>query len=248
MTDDMKRLFPLAVAALLAASCGLKTATYSDDQVMPLAEGQTDSLTLSVSVEYPVKGAPDEALDRMTTGILSSVFDLEEEPGTVEETALRYEENLKDEYFNELEGSVPGEGRSWEDRINGYFSGKHKSLYSYMIEYYGFRGGAHGISTMTPVVFDGKTGAVVPEEDFFAEGYRTPVAGLIRKHLPEALDNNEEMLSEIFEPDLVGPNGNYELTRDGATWYYQPYDIAPYYVGVISVTVPWSELAPYVRK
>ena len=248
MTDDMKRLLPLAAAALLVAGCGLKTATYSDDQVMPLAEGQTDSLALSVSVEYPVKGAPEEAMDRMTTGILSAAFDLEEEPGTVEETALRYEENLKDEYFNELEGAVPGEGRSWEDRVNGYFSGKYKGFYSYMIEYFGFRGGAHGISTMTPIVFDAKTGNVVPEESFFAEGYLAPVGGLIRKHLPAALDNNEEMLSDLFEPDLVGPNGNYEVTREGTTWYYQPYDIAPYYVGVISVTVPWSELAPYVRK
>ena len=248
MTDDMKRLLPLAAAVLLLAGCGLKTATYSDDQAMPLAEGQADSLILSVSVEYPVKGAPEEAVDRMTAGILSAVFDLEEEPGTVEETALRYEENLKDEYFNEFEGN-DGEGvRSWEDRINGYFSGKRKGLYSYMIEYYDFRGGAHGINTMTPIVFDVKTGEVVPEDAFFADGYREPVAALIRKHLPEALDNNEEMLSDLFEPDLVGPNGNYEVTRDGTTWYYQPYDIAPYYVGVVSVTVPWPELLPYVRK
>lgn len=248
MTDNMKKLIPLVAATLLVAGCGLKTATYTDDQAMPLEEGQTDSLVMSVSVEYPVKGLSEEILGVMTSGILSSVFDMEEEPGTVEETALQYEENLKDEYFNELEGSVPGEIRSWEDRINGYFSGRYKHYLSYMVEYYGFRGGAHGINTMTVTVYDTKTGAAVPEESFFADGYHAPVASLIRTHLPEALENNEETLSELFEPDLVGPNGNYEVTREGATWYYQPYDIAPYYLGVISVTVPWAELLPYVRK
>ena len=57
-----------------------------------------------------------------------------------------------------------------------------------------------------------------------------------------------EMIEEEgIEPDLLGPNGLYELTKEGVTWYYQPYDIAPYYLGVISITVPWKELKPYIR-
>ena len=131
--------------------------------------------------------------------------------------------------------------------MNGYFSGRYKQFLSYMVEIYSFRGGAHGINTMTPVVFDKKTGDIVPEEAFFADGYREPVTALIRAHLPEALEGDEEALAAISDPELVGPNGLYEVTRDGVTWYYQPYVIAPYYLGVISITVPWSELKPYVR-
>ena len=247
----MKKLLILAAAALLAGSCGLKTATYTDDQVMPLLEGHTDSLTLSISLEYPVKGAPEEVLDKISLGILGVAFDLEEvKPGTVEETALRYEDNLKDSYFNEnLEYVEMGEGGifSWEDRINGYFSGRYGPFVSYMVEYYCYRGGVHGMSTMSPVVFNRKTGEVVPEEVFFADGYRAPVAALIQAHLPEALDNDEEALANIFEPENVGPIGLYEVTKEGVTWYYQPYVIAPYYLGVISITVPWSELKPYIR-
>ena len=248
----MKRLIPFAAALLLTAGCqsGFRTATYTDDQAMPLEEGSADSLILSVALDYPVKGAGEEVLDRITHGILGTVFDLEEEPGSVEETALRYVDDLKDAYFNENEGQA-GETQAgvatWEDRINGYFSGRYGQFVSYMVEYYGFRGGAHGINTMTPVVFDRKTGDTVSEEAFFADGYKQPVAALIRAHLPEALEGDEDALKDIFEPDLVGPNGIYEVTKDGVTWYYQPYDIAPYYLGVISVTVPWKELKAYVR-
>ena len=117
-----------------------------------------------------------------------------------------------------------------------------------MVEYYTDRGGAHGMNTMTPVVFDTKTGETVPEQTFFADGYLTPVASLIQAHLPEALDNDQEALADLFEPDLVGPDGFYEVTTEGVTWYYQPYVIAPYYLGVISVTVPWAELKPYLRE
>lgn len=247
----MKRFLPFAAAVLLVAGCGLKTATYTDDQAMPLLEGQSDSLILSISLEYPVKGAPEEVLDKISLGILGVAFDLEEiEPGTVEETALRYEDNLKDAYFNEnLEYAEKGEGGifSWEDRINGYFSGSYEQFESYMVEYFNFRGGVHGTNTMTPVVFDRKTGEIVPEEAFFADGYLAPVAALIQAHLPEALDNDEEALSTIFEPERVGPNGLYEVTKDGCTWYWQPYVIAPHSLGVISVFVPWKELKPYVR-
>jgi hypothetical protein len=248
MIDDMKNFFPLAAALLLATGCCLKTATYSDDQAMPLGEGQNDSLIMSVSIEYPVRGAGEEVLGKIGDGILSTAFDMEEHLGTVEETATRYEDNLKDEYFNEYEGvEVDNSVRTWEDRVNGYFSGRYGHFVSYMVEYYGFRGGAHGSNTMTPVVFDRKTGDIVPEEAFFADGYREPVAALIQAHLPDALEGDEEALAAVFEPTLLGPNGLYEVTKDGVTWYYQPYDIAPYYLGVISISVPWKELKPYIR-
>ena len=244
----MKKLLAFAAVVLLMTGCQLKTTTYADDQAIPLEEGQTDSLIMSVSLEYPVKGASEEVIDKISHSILTTAFDLEEEPGTVIETARRYEDNLKDGYFNEYEDVKEIGVRSWEDRVNGYFSGKYGPFVSYMVEYYGFRGGAHGIATLTPVVFNSKTGDLVPEEEFFVEGYRNPVAGLIRNHLLDALEGDEEALATIFEPDLVGPNGNYEVTKDGVTWYYQPYDIAPYDLGVISVTVPWKELKPYVLK
>ena len=244
----MKRFLSFAAILVLAAGCNLRTTTYSDEQATPLGEGQTDSLLQSVSIEYPVKGAQEEVLAKIEEGILNVAFDMEERPGTVEETALRYEDNLKDEYFNEYEGQEGSSGtRTWEDHVNGYFSGRYKQFLSYMVEVYSDRGGVHGISTMTPVVFDRKTGDIVPEEAFFADGYREPVAALLQAHLPEALENDEEALAAVFEPGLLGPNGLYEVTRDGVTWYYQPYDIAPYYLGVISISIPWSELKPYVR-
>ena len=244
----MKRFLSFAATLVLAAGCNLRTATYSDEQATPLGEGQTDSLLQSVSIEYPVKGAKAEVLAKIEDGILNTVFDMEEIPGSVEETALRYEDNLKDEYFNEYEGLEGGFGaKTWEDHVNGYFSGRYKQYLSYMVELYSDRGGAHGISTMTPVVFDKTTGEIVPEEAFFADGYREPVAALLQAHLPEALEGDEEALAAVSDPGLVVPNGLYEVTKDGVTWYYQPYVIAPFSVGVISISIPWNELKPYVR-
>jgi len=244
----MKRILSLAAAVLLVGGCGLKTVTYSDEQATPLGEGLADSLFQSVSIEYPVKGADEAILGKIEDGILNAAFDMEELPGSVEETATRYEDNLKDLYFNEYEGiEVEAGVRTWEDRVNGYFSGRYRNFLSYMVEFYGFRGGAHGSNTMTPLVFDKNTGDIVPEEAFFADGYREPVAALLKTHLTEALEGDEEALAAVFGAEELAPNGLYEVTKEGVTWYWQPYEIAPYYLGVISISVPWSELKPYVR-
>ena len=77
----MKRFLPCAAALLLVAGCNLRTTTYSDEQAIPLGEGQTDSLLQTISIEYPVKGAQEEVLARIERGILTTAFDLEEAPG-----------------------------------------------------------------------------------------------------------------------------------------------------------------------
>ena len=116
-----------------------------------------------------------------------------------------------------------------------------------MVEYYTFQGGPHGEGTMAPLVLDLNSGEVVEEADFFADGYERPVGALIRKRLPEALDGDEQLLADIYDLESVAPNGNFEVTSAGVTWYFNPYDIAPYYMGVIRVTVPWNELTDYLR-
>lgn len=235
----MKRSFraiTLAAAFAICSCSGFKTDVYSEEMSQPAAVG-TDSLYVSISLEYPFASSARDSL--ILSAVLSAAFDLEEDPTNLEETVSRYESALSDQFLLE------GEGFSWEDRINGYFSGERKGVVSYMIEYYSFRGGAHGISTMTPIVFDKKTGAVIPEPEFFAEGYEAPLGEALSELLPEVISAEE--YDAVFERDLL-PNGCYEVGREGVTWYYQPYEIGAYSIGVVSLTLPWSLLKPYLRN
>lgn len=228
----------IALAATLAlASCtGLKTDVFSEEMSQSATSG-TDSLYVSISLEYPTGSEVRDSLIR--TAILSAAFDLEEDPTTLEETVSRYEAALSDQFI--LEGGP----LSWEDRINGYFSGRRKGVVSYMIEYYSFKGGAHGISTMTPVVFDKKTGNIIPEAEFFAPGYEEPIGKALSELLPSTLSAEE--YDSVFEKELL-PNGSYEVGSEGVTWYYQPYEIGAYSLGVVSLTLPWSSLKAYLSN
>ena len=144
----MKRTLLFLSALLLLASCDLtRTETYVDDLVVPLEEGSSDSLFFSVSLEYVVTGMKVEARQALNSTIISQAFDMEDGGGSLEEVAIRYRENLIDEYMNEnavLEGGV----RTWEDHLTGSFQARYKGWKNYLVSYYSFRGGAHGIQTL----------------------------------------------------------------------------------------------------
>lgn len=242
MTDTMKKIFPLLAAALLAlqACDGLQTAHYEDDLALPREEESADTLLLSIDLEYVTKGPSGEAVEQMNSVILTQAFDLEDGPGTVEETAVRYRENLIDEYLTESRFT-------WEDRISGLFTEKYKGWRNYLLTYYSFRGGAHGIQTLSQIVFDAKTGAVLGEGDFFSEGYQEPVAQLLRKAVRETMTAEAPELLELVQMDAIGPNGNFSVGKDGMEWVFQPYEAGPYALGIISATLDWESLKPYLK-
>ena len=46
----------------------------------------------------------------------------------------------------------------------------------------------------------------------------------------------------------IEPNGNFKLSEEGITYIYGQYEIGPYYLGIIKVTIPWDELGDLVRE
>ena len=241
MTETMKNLFPLAAALLLLQACnGLKTAHYEDILALPREQESADTLFLSIDLEYVEKGASPEVVELMNSTILTQAFDLEDGQGTVEETAVRYRENLIDEYLAEADFS-------WEDRIDGFFTEPYKGFRNYLLTYYSFHGGAHGIQTMSQIVFDAKTGAVLSEGDFLADGYEEPVAELLRKTVSETMTAEAPELTELLQPEALAPNGNFSVGKDGMEWIFQPYEAGPYALGIVSATLSWEQLKPYLK-
>ncbi len=237
----MKRIFPLMAALLALQACdGFKTDIYEDDLALPRAEESADTLFLSINLEYVAQGPSREATERMNQAILVQAFDLEEGEGSVEETAARYREGLIDQYLNEGDFS-------WEDHLQGSFTQKYKGYRNYTFSYYNFRGGAHGIQTVSQIVFDGKSGEVLSEGDFLADGYEKPVAELLREAVRRSMTAEAPELVELVMMDAIVPNGNFSVGKNGMEWFFQPYEAGPYALGIVSATLGWDQLKPYLK-
>lgn len=245
----MKKIALFASALLMMAACDtFRTQTYEDDLVMPLAEGQEDSLFYAASVEYVTGGMLIPAMEKMNQTIVQQAFDMEGMQGTLEEVAIAYREDLIDEYITE--NGTPEEERgvlTWEDKVNGTFTSTYKNWRNYLITYYSFRGGAHGVQTVSQLVFDKKTGEVVSQEDIFADGYAQPVALLIQEAIKADMEAEDPDLLQLVEMESAVPNGNFSVGSSGIQWIFQPYEVGPYALGIVTALVPWEELKPYLR-
>ena len=245
MTDIMKRiLLPLAVL-LVAAGCDRFTVgTYQDNLQMAAQEDQPDSLLFSISLDYATGGMPKAALEAMNRSIILQAFDLETLDAPLEEIAVTYRENLVDEYLNDFDPQTPF--FSWEDNIQGEFLPDWKGWKNYLLQYYCFRGGAHGIQTVSYLVFDAKTGAQLHEADIFKEGFQEPITELLRASVLDEF-SYEPQLQELLDLEAVVPNGNFVADAEGIMWAYQPYEVGPHSLGVVSATLYWEDLKPFLK-
>ena len=96
-------------------------------------------------------------------------------------------------------------------------------------------------------MFDRKSGAILSEKDLFADGYRDGVADLLRKTIAANMAADDPELESLVSMEQVVPNDNFSAGADGVTWYFQPYEIGPYALGVVSATISWNELSPYLK-
>lgn len=248
----MKRLIPaifMALGALVSSCDTFRAGVFEDEMVMPLEGSQEDSLFYKVSIQYASKGMLIPAMEKMNAAIVGQAFDMEGvDIGPLEETATQYRENLIDEYITENSGMV-GEipVLTWEDTLTGEFTSKYKGWRNYLINYYWYRGGAHGASTYCQIVFDAKTGDVITEADIFTDGYFDKVAALMQAQVKADIEADNPDVLELLDLEEVVPNTNFSVGPDGIQWIFQPDDLLPHAFGPLCVTLPWDLLKPYLR-
>ena len=68
---------------------------------------------------------------------------------------------------------------------------------------------------------------------------------MLTSHLRDAMPD-QESYDCLFIKDIE-PNGNFKVSDTGVTYVYGQYEIGPYSLGIIKVTVPWEELGDLVR-
>jgi hypothetical protein len=89
------------------------------------------------------------------------------------------------------------------------------------------------------------TGEIISEDDLFKPGFRDGVAALLSDALETYLAENDEDGEMLFS--MPEPNGNFSVSDTHVTWVYNPYEIAPYVMGAIELSVSWTDLKPFLK-
>lgn len=251
-----------AAVAMMISGCGnnrMKAERITANVQEALSPERSDSVTISMKVEYPVSGVPDNVRQAMCETISGAVFGTDYAGLELQAAADRWAADFVEEYRKTNLGmlhemSAAGETEAadnlgmlnWESRTEGYFSGKYDNVLSYTVFSYEYMGGAHGSSSEIAINMDGRTGQQIRESDFFIPGYKEQLSKLLTARLHEAIED-EESYETLFIKDIE-PNGNFKVSEQGVTFIYGQYEIGPYCLGIIRVTIPWNELGDLVRE
>ncbi len=221
---------------------------HENDSTLPFAD-------VNVSFIYPVKFRNEGSLSRLQeifkgTFFSSTEFDAMPPKMAMDEYIRRYSDrykSLSNTYYEDkarLKGTIPVWYWYYMNTSNKIVF-QDDSLLSYAVEYSDYEGGAHGSYRITYTNIDLNRLVTLTEEDLFIPGYYRPLTEKIVQALMKAYDVSEPdslLTKGFFTIEDIVPNNNFWLNREGIHYTYNQYEIAPYAMGTIDVTIPYSEL------
>ncbi|MDD3321457.1 MAG: RsiV family protein [Paludibacter sp.] len=215
------------------------------------------ALKVEMQIELPTKFYKESIMDSIRKSIITNLFGEKYYAYSNDSVVEKFAKDLATEYrlnnasIDDFLDSVRTYSFNNEQNLSGYSLLSDNNIYVYGIDRYIFMGGAHGYETRNYYNFDLKTGKQISESDLFVQGYKNQLTKLIQNRIvEESNDMNESQgVSDIlnledtdFWIDSIKPNGNFYITDVSINYVFNPYEIAPFYVGQTEVTIPFERL------
>ena len=62
----------------------------------------------------------------------------------------------------------------------------------------------------------------------------------------EKVSTEQELQNKGYWLENLVPTENFYVNAMGLTWLYNPYEIAPYAMGTIQITLSYNQIMPYI--
>ena len=268
----MKKQYVSLLAIMVAVSgflfsCGDKmnkktgSLEFDSKQVNETAHLFSDTAkpacNLVIDFTYPVKASDELLKDTLNKYFISVCFGEKYIGENPKEVVKQYTEAYIREYRRDLEPMYLEDEKDKEDESSigawySYYKGieSHVQLYEknllvYRIDYNEYTGGAHGIYMTTFLNMDLGLMRPLRLDDVFVGEYQEALTDLIWNQL--MADNEAKTRAELEDMGYgstgeIAPTENFYLDKDGVTFYYNVYDITPYAMGPVTVSIPFQML------
>lgn len=219
------------------------------------------SLNVEIHVEIPTDFAENNILDSIRATIIENLFGEKYITHSndsivnlfVSDISLDYKAN-NEPLLDKLD-SASSYSFNNDHNIEGFSLLSDKNIYSYGIERYVYMGGAHGLNNRTYFNFNLKTGSKITEKDLFKEESTPAVSELIKsliiEQCKETTDASTVIINNLndtdFWTDSIKPNGNFYITDESINYVFNPYEIAPYYVGQTEVILTFESIKDLLK-
>jgi hypothetical protein len=231
-----------------------------DTVYLSVEDPDLGNMTIELNVDFPVNHADENVLSNLKSSIISKLFgdDFTDCP---EDSLLKaYAAFLGKEYIDNnadfakriTEGSLLSFDNAIILDASALYDDQH--IFSYEISWFFDFGGAHPNSAHFFYNFDLEDGSIITEDEIFIEGYQAELTAIIKSKLLSDLNVDEDTdhmttLEEFnYWPEDIKPNGNFYIHKEAITYVFNPYEIAPYYMGETEVILPYQLIAHLMKS
>jgi hypothetical protein len=263
MKKPIVLLFVTFLFSLLFVSCKQKTIRtiekVQNERVFLCNDTTKGAININTNIEIPVCYHNETVLDSIRNTIISQLFSPDYISYSNDSVLGFFVNDLVTDYklnntamLNELD-SFALYSFSNEHFLDGFSLLSDENIYSYGINRYVFMGGAHGLNSQIFMNFNLNTGKKIIETDIFTENYETELTEIIKNRIIEqSIEDSEiEEISDLEKTDYwvsnIKPNANFYISEDGINYVFNPYEIAPYYMGTTEVNIPFERIKPLLK-
>lgn len=227
-----------------------------DKKVALAADTNSPAYDMKVNVKY-VKEGSEDVINSVNNAITAKIFNFH---NTDIQTAVDSFVNERiDNYTTEIAKLYKADNRDIDKKaiyeyatdIKTRIEDGREGVINYFIETYTFEGGAHPLSQMLVLNFDKETGKTLTLEDIMVPGYKMKLNEILQDALMKKAackDINElHEKGYLFSMEMY-PSSNFILGKDAIIFVYNPYEIAPYALGRIDLTINYENLKPLMKS
>ena len=245
-------------------SCKRKTIEIVENDFMQnyflTSDTTKGAITINIQTEIPSDFMNDSVMKSIRKTIVSGLYGSDYDTIPTDSLAKIYAAELIREYkLNNqplLEKMDKKGSYSFDNEhiLEGFSLLSDKIIFSYGISRYVYMGGAHGLNTRTFFNFDLKTGKKISENDIFISDFEKPLTELIKTRIIEQSKEDPEIQPILTLEDTdfwvyaIKPNGNFYITDQSINYVFNPYEIAPYYMGQTEVVLSFERLKNLFKK
>ena len=259
--------------SLFLVSCGSKmNKTTGNLQFESLKINETAHLfadtskpacNITIDFTYPTHSTDELLLDTLNFYFLRACFGDKYSNEKPQEAVNRYVSNYINTYRSDLEplyqqdekdiedGSEVASWYSYYKNIESGVQYYDNGLLVYKTHFNEYTGGAHGNYATTYLNIDLSLMRPLMLDDVFVGDYQESItnmiwANLMSEHKAKTREELEEM--GFGSTGEIAPIENFYLDNKGITFFYNVYEITPYSMGPVSVTLPYNQIEHWLNS
>jgi hypothetical protein len=249
----------IALLSICALSCTeqtvkVKSLNYADRGFLAPADTTKGALSVSIQVEMPNAYAQPNVLDAIRNVLVINMFGKEYLNMPIDSVPLKYYNALVEDFKNNNDPDLDVFAQNgvplpidYYNNLEGFTLLNDPNIYSYGFNRETYYGGAQGVKSSSYLNFDLKDGHLISESNLFSAGYEKELIALLKKGIMEQ-NEQKDLEQSPYWTDSIKPNGNFYISDEGITYVFNPYEIAPNYVGKTEVLLPYADIVGLLKQ